>query len=247
MQRYFVKNIQINNNLVTILDLDHHHITKVMRMQINDRVEVCDEAENLYLCRIVNISKKDVGLEIVDKISSNTELNANITIALGLTRTSKIEEVVKRITELGASSFIPIEMNRSVVRILKDQNLKLDRLKLIVKEAAEQSKRTKLMEVYEPIKFKDLLKQIDNFDYLIYAYEEAGKTNNNQMKNMVKKFKNKNVLILVGPEGGFSLEEVNELNEHGFVAVGLGPRILRLETAPLYIMSIISYELEINL
>jgi len=245
MQRYFVSSKQINMQKVEIIDQDFHHIKNVMRMNIGDKVEVCDEKQNLYLVEITEFKKNSVILNIIEKLDTNPELNTNITIGLGLTRTSKIEEVVRRITELGASGFIPVEMNHSVVRLNKGMNLKQNRLEMIVKEASEQCKRIKLMQIHNPVKLVDLLNNLSSYDILVYAYEDLAKDSQNKLKKIAPSFKNKNVLILVGPEGGFSREEVAKLDSLGFIAVGLGPRILRLETAPLYIMSAISYELEL--
>lgn len=245
MQRYFVSNNQIKRDIVEIINQDYHHIKNVMRMKIGEFVEVCDENQNVYLAKIIEFTKDVVILQITNKVDANVELNTNITIGLGLTKASKVEEVIRRITELGASGFIPVEMRYSTVRIDKGNNLKQQRLETIVKEASEQSKRTKLMKVYEPITLDQLLKNLTNYEVLVYAYEDLASDSKNKLKNIISTFKNKNVLILVGPEGGFSKEEVSKLNGLGFIAVGLGPRILRLETAPLYLMSAISYELEL--
>lgn len=245
MQRYFIKNSSRNNNIIEIIDQDSHHIKNVMRMNIGNKVEVCDEDQNLFLTRIIELNKNNVILEIEDDIKSNVELPTSITIALGLTKSSKLEEALRRITELGADGFIPVEMKRSIVRIKDEKNYKLDRMNLIVKESAEQSKRTKLLKVYEPIKLDKLISKSNEFDILAYAYEDLKINSKNLFKNIIPSFKGKKVLIIVGPEGGFSPEEVDSLNKKDFNAIGLGPRILRLETAPLYIMSAISYELEL--
>src|SRR5690554_5511362 len=245
MQRYFVSNRQINKGIVEIVDQDFHHIKNVMRMKIAVIVEICDENQNVYTAKLLEFKKNSVLFSLIGKLEVDVELKTDITIALGLTRTSKIEEVIRRITELGASNFIPVEMNRSVVRLNKNVNYKQNRLEMIVKEASEQSKRTKLMKIHEPIKFNQLLDNIDDYDYLVYAYEDLAKNSKNKFKSIIPSFKNKKVLVIVGPEGGFTTEEVDKLDRLGFISVGLGPRILRLETAPLYIMSAISYELEL--
>jgi 16S rRNA (uracil1498-N3)-methyltransferase len=244
MQRYFINNEQKQSNSIKITNQDFHHIKNVMRMKIGQHIEVCDEDGNLYICIIKEFSKDTVILDIDEIKTSEVELPTEITIALGLCKPAKQEEVLRRITELGATGFIPIEMKRSVVRI-KDASSKLLRMQMIVKEAAEQSKRTKLLKVSEVIKLDKLLTNLDDFDILVYAYEDLKSDSKNKLKKLIPAFKGKRVLIIVGPEGGFDKTEVDVLNEKGFIAIGLGPRILRLETAPLYIMSAISYELEL--
>lgn len=243
MQRYFIKNEQMNKNTITINDQDFHHIKNVMRMKTSDNVEVVNENGFVYLAEIVSFSKTEVILNIIKNINENNELKSEITIGLALARQSKHEEVLKRITELGAIKFIPVEMTRSVVKLNKSLNQ--TRLEMIVKEASEQSKRNKLLEVSEATTLKNLLKNINEYDYLIYAYEDVKDKNIVNIKQLIKDFKNKKALILVGPEGGFTNDEVSLLNKHKFIPIGLGLRILRLETAAIYIMSIISYELEL--
>ena len=114
----------------------------------------------------------------------------------------------------------------------------------IAKEASEQSHRTKILEVKEAVSFKEFLKMSKDYDLCLYAYENSNKEDS--FKNLLKNKKYKNILILVGPEGGISEKEVKLLNEANFYPVTLGPRILRTQVAPLYIMSAISYEWEDN-
>lgn len=246
MQRYFIRNNQISNNTIIILDNDVHHIKNVMRMKEESQVYVCDEDEHVYLCEIIKILEKEVILNIINKIEKKVEMDVLVTIAFGLTKREKQEEVLRRITELGASGFVNVEMERSVVKVKEVKNSKLERMNLIVKEASEQSHRSKLMKVFDVKSFKDFLEFSKEYDLKLYAYEEAGRSNNYSFKNILKDFKGKSLIVLVGPEGGISQKEVELLEKNNFQAIGLGPRILRCETAPLYVMSAISYELELG-
>ena len=245
MQRYFVKNEQVNDSTVTIIGGDFHHIKNVMRMRPGDEVYVVNEDEELFLCQLSMMANDSACFNIIEKLDAKVELPINVTMCYGLVRREKTEEVVKHITELGATGFVQVEMARSIVRLKEGKENKTERLRLISKEASEQSHRTKLMKVYDPIKFKQIFDFAKDYDLCLYAYEESGRSNNYSLKKYLKG-NYKNILFLVGPEGGFDLTEVEKLNQAGFVAVGLGPRILRSETAPLYIMSAISYELELN-
>lgn len=239
MQRYFIDTKQINNNTIIIKGNDVHHIKTVMRMSVDDKIIVCDEIDT-YLCKIIFIGN-EVEAEIIEKINENVELNINITIAHGLVRREKMEEVIRRLVELGCKSYIPIDMRRSVV---KHKEINIERLNKIVKEASEQSQRTKLMDLCDVISFNELLKYINDFDLVLFAhtvYKENNflydiLVNNNSFKN------NKNILVIVGPEGGFDDEEVKKLLTFPNVKpIGLGKRILRTETAPLYIMSVLGF------
>ena len=235
MQRYFVKQQQINNNIVKIIGDDVHHIKTVMRMRIGERVLVCDEI-NTYLCSIDSITS-DVTLSILETYYDNNELNIDVTVAHGLVRREKMEEVIRRLVELGCNSYIPVDMKRSVVKF-KDINI--SRLEKIVKEAAEQSQRVKLMELSEVIPFKQLLSLIHNFDLVLFAH--VGNKDQVNLFNELKDFKNKKILVIVGPEGGFDDKEVEVLeNYNNLKTVSLGKRILRTETAPLFIMSVLGF------
>ena len=135
-------------------------------------------------------------------------------------------------------------MERCNVKLNDEKlNKKVDRMNKIAKEASEQSHRTRKLVVESPIDFKNLLKFKNEYDLCLYAYEVIDK--DESLKNILKQKKYQNILILVGPEGGISLKEVEMLNSVGFIPISLGPRILRTEVAPTYVMAAISYELEI--
>jgi len=245
MQRYFLENVEVVNNSISIGGTDFHHIKNVMRMKIDDLVYVCFDSLT-YIAKISQFLPDRVVLELLEKLDKDVELNVDITIAHGLVRREKMEEVIRRICELGAHEYIPVMMARSIVKIKDSKDSKIQRQKTIIKEACEQSHRNRLMEIVEAVEFKKFIEMSKNYDLCLFAYEESGRSNNYNLKKYLKEFKGKNILVLVGPEGGFSEYEVEVLEKNGFYAVGLGPRILRTETAPLYVMSAISYELEIG-
>ena len=235
MQRYFVKQQQINNNIVKIIGDDVHHIKTVMRMRIGEHVLVCDEIKT-YLCSIDSIAN-DVTLSILETYQDNNELNIDVTVAHGLVRREKMEEVIRRLVELGCNSYIPVDMKRSVVKF-KDINI--SRLEKIVKEAAEQSQRLKLMELSEVISFKQLLSKLQNYDLILFAH--VGNKDQVNLFNELKDFNNKKILVIVGPEGGFDDKEVEVLESYNHLkTVSLGKRILRTETAPLFVMSVLGF------
>jgi len=204
------------------------------------KISIIDEMGVNYLTLISQINKKEVVLEIISQSEFNNELPITVTVALGLTKFSKMEEVIRRITELGASQFIGVEMERSNLRLNKLPPLKIDRWELIVKEAAEQSGRSQLMKISPFQSFPSFLEESSHYDVCMFAYEESGRQNNFSLKTLLKQSNYRSLLVLVGPEGGIAEKEAQLLLERGFQAVGLGPRILRCETAPLYLMSVIS-------
>lgn len=239
MQRYFVEKIVDLNNIIINND-DYYHITKVMRMRVNDEVYLCDQ-ENTYIGRIIDITSNEVILKVVLLLDEKKELPFNVTIAHGIIRKEKMEETIDNVSALGASFYIPVEMERCNAKFHEEKiEKKMIRLNKIAKEACEQSHRMRLLKVEKPIPFKELLKKSKDYDLLLVAYE------NSNINETLKKVLNpsfKNILVVVGPEGGISNDEISSLEKIGFIKVSLGPRILRTELAPVYIMSVIGYEL----
>lgn len=244
MQRYFILNNQIENNNVYITGDDFHHIKNVMRMRVNKEALFCNQDQEVFRGKLLEITKDTVIFEIIEKLDDNRELAVNVVIAHGLVKRPKQEEVIRRLVELGASSYVPVIMERSIVKVKDNIDSKKDRIEKIIKEASEQSHRNRLMEISDIMTFKELLALRNDFDLALYAYENMRGLKS--FKGHLQRFRGKNILIVVGPEGGISEKEVSSLEEHQFLPIGLGPRILRTETAPLYIMSAISYELELG-
>lgn len=243
MQKYFVNPDNFYNNFQeVIIDRgDSQHIVKVMRMRIGDEVLVSDN-ENSYLAKIKVLDPNGVVLEIVEKLENNPELNVKVTIAQGVVRKNKMEEVISKITALGAYKYIPVNMERSEIKIKEE---KYERQLSIIKEASEQSMRNKLMELSSALSFKELLKEKDNYDVCLFASTKATVDNPN-FKEVLRNKNNKSILVVVGPEGGISPKEEDLMEKAGFLPISLGPRILRTELAPVYIMSAISYEIELG-
>lgn len=243
MQRYFIDEKQIFDDKIFISGNDFYHISKVMRMKINDKIIVVSN-EKSYLCIIDKFFDDKVIAVITEEFLENKELPINVTIAHGLVRREKTEEVLDKITQLGASDYIQVVMERSNIK-LNDEKIdkKIERMNKIAKEASEQSHRTKKLLVHKPIQINELINLKNNYDLLLYAYEKADL--DKSLKKFLGEKKYQNILILVGPEGGISETEAALLDENGFYAITLGPRILRTEVAPTYIMSAISYELEV--
>ena len=241
MQRYFVEKIENDKNIIIKND-DYYHITKVMRMHTNDKVYLCDTIHS-YICEITEITKSEVILKIVQKLDEHKELPMKVTIAHGVIRKEKMEETIEKISALGANFYLPVEMERCNAKFHDDKiDKKMLRLNKIAKEACEQSHRTNLLKVLQPMSFKNFLKDLSEYDLLLVAYENTNPEET--LKKVLSKSKYNNALVLIGPEGGISENELTILENLGFIKVSLGQRILRTELAPVYIMSVIGYELE---
>jgi 16S rRNA (uracil1498-N3)-methyltransferase len=247
VQRYFVKQ-RANDRRFFIDEEDRHHIIKVMRMEIGQQLICVDPVGKAAICKIAEFTDEQVVADVVQWIDETTELPISITIASGLPKGDKLEWIIQKGTELGAHEFLPFTAKRSVVKWdEKKAAKKVERWQKIAKEAAEQSHRSILPEVASPVNFKYLLEKSKNYHCKLVAYEEesrSGEASNFSVALQTMK-KGESLLLVFGPEGGLTEEEVVLLKEHEFVLCGLGPRILRTETAPLYALSAISYHFEL--
>ena len=246
MQRYFIEGSD-DQSTVTINGDDFHHMTRVMRMNPGETFYGVIN-QKTAIVKIESIQDKALTGSIIDWVEETKELPIHVTIANGLPKGDKLEWIIQKGTELGAYGFIPFNATRSIVKWdSKKAGKKTERLRKIAKEAAEQSHRTVIPTVSDPVDFKRLLALATNYDYKLIAYEEDAKQG--EVSNLAKTIRGvtpgESLLLVFGPEGGLDSAEVNQLLENGFQTCGLGPRILRTETAPLYALSAISYQLEL--
>lgn len=245
MYKFFVKNNQINDNLIQIIGKDVNHIKNVLRLQINEKIQIC-ETENLktYVTRIINIQTDKILAEILEEIDQTTESSISMHIFQGLPKKEKMEQIIQKATEIGVSDITPVKMERCVVKLdEKSETKKIDRWQKIAEVAAKQSKRDKIPTVHCVVNLKNIYEKLEKYDIVIVAYEEETQTSIKQVLKTLDKDKQKNIAILVGPEGGISKEEIEFLKTlPNTKTVTLGKRILRTETAPLVLASVIMYE-----
>lgn len=245
MQRYFAKN---EEDTFFIQEDDYHHIVRVMRMDIDDEIYCVNNLQQVARCRIEKISENEVIVKVVQWLEGEIELPVSVSIVSGLPKGDKLEWIIQKGTELGAFKFIPFIAARSVVKWdEKKGGKKLVRWNKIAKEAAEQSHRTMIPEVSSPISIKELIKLSEGYNVKLIAYEEEAREGESSVltKSLQSMTKGQSMLAVFGPEGGLTESEVALLKEHGFMTCGLGPRILRTETAPLYLLSAVSYHFEL--
>ena len=210
--------------------LDCGHIQNVYRLQINDEVRVID-GEFEYLTKILSISKKEVVLEIIKKIEDNYSLDVNVDMAIGILKNDKMNLAIQKLTEIGVNKIIPLKTKRVVVKI----NEKKEKWETVVREALKQCRGVKFPKVSEIKKICEI--DYERYDKIIFAYENS--ENSKPIFELIDK-KDKNILCVIGPEGGITKEEVNFLKEKNAFEVSLGARILRAETASIVVVGIIS-------
>lgn len=247
MQRYFVKESNSEGRFI-ISGEDHHHIVHVMRMSVGNHIICVIDDERSAECVIVKITDEEIEVEVVQWLESSSELPINVTIVSGLPKGDKLEWIIQKGTELGAQTFIPFTSARSIVKLdEKKAGKKLERWQKIAKEAAEQAHRTVIPRVESPKSLQAIIEQGRHFDVKCIAYEEKSKQGEASAfkKALSSLNKGQSLLFVFGPEGGLTAEEVTLMEKNGFVSCGLGPRILRTETAPLYVLSAVSYYFEL--
>jgi 16S rRNA (uracil1498-N3)-methyltransferase len=248
VQRYFLPIAYNGQADIVINGDDYHHIARVMRMKPNDRIFVVFTNGHAGLAEIEKITNEEVIASVVQLEEEQKELPVDVTIAPGLPKGDKLEWIIQKGTELGAAKFLPFQAKRSIVKWdEKKGRKKVERWEKIAKEAAEQSHRTALPTISSPVLFKELLEISSSYDYKLIAYEESSRQGeDSKFAKVLKDIKlGQKLLLVFGPEGGLDNEEVQLLTERGFLPIGLGPRILRCETAPLYALSAISYHFEL--
>lgn len=232
MQRYFAKEKDINNKLV-LETSDLHHIKTVMRNVPGDQIEVIYDNE-IYLCTIENI--EPLKLKIENIFVEDREIPLELTVAIGLVNEQKFDLILQKLTELGVSTIIPLKMERSIVK-LDDNKMgkKLVRWEKICKEASEQSHRTKIPTIKKSMTIKELEKNTSELK-LVCSLSNNSKPLEEYLKKDLK-----SILFVIGPEGGISPKEEEQLISQGFKTTTLGKRVLRVETAAIYVTGIVNY------
>ena len=244
MPKFFIEQNQINENKITLIGEDVKHIANVLRKQIGDKLNICNinTSEN-FLCQIDEINKEQIMCSILEKQKSDAEPSTEITIFQGLPKAEKMELIIQKCTEIGAKEFVPVEMERCVVKLdSKSANKKIERWQKIAETAAKQSGRDTVPKVENLINLKKMCNLIEKYDIVLLAYENE---ENYTLKQALNSLDNKEKLkigIIIGPEGGIDLKEVEMLEKAGAKIITLGKRILRTETVGITMTSIILYE-----
>lgn len=248
MQKFFVKPEQIYNETIEVFGEDVNHIKNVLRCKVGEGVLGGNEATGeTYSCQIKEIEKDKVILNIVQKLQQTNEPKTYVHIFQGLPKADKMEHIIQKGCEIGVSEFTPVSLSRSIVKLEgKESFKKIERWQKIAETAAKQCKRDRIPKINCVQNLKNLYEILKEYDIVLLAYEEEEE---NTLKAEIQKYKeqkekNNKIAIIVGPEGGLAKEEVEAIKENGGKVITLGKRVLRTETAPLVMATILLYELE---
>ena len=244
MPRFFVGTDQISDKDIVITGTDVNHIRNVLRMTPGEEVTVSDGQGMDYFCRIAELTKEEVRLDIVDSWHSFVELPTKIYLFQGLPKSDKMEMIIQKAVELGVYEVIPVSTARAVVKLdAKKEASKQKRWQTIAESAAKQSKRMVIPEIHSVMKFSEAVNYAEELDIRFIPYELA--ENMAHTKKLFEQIEpGQSIGIFIGPEGGFTPEEIELAMNQQVQPITLGKRILRTETAGMTVLSILMFLLE---
>lgn len=233
MPRFFTDNI--SDNVAVIEGEDVTHISRVLRMREGDTLTLCDKKGFDYECEIKEITKKYIECSVLEKKHNQSEPSCCVTLYQGIPKGSKMEYIIQKAVEIGANAIVPVITKR----VQGTPSDKGQRWNKIAEEAAKQCGRGIIPKVLPAIEFDDAINEMAKNDLALIPYECE---EDNYIADALKSIVPKTAAIIIGPEGGFAPEEVEKAQKMGIKAVTLGKRILRTETAGMYVLANIMYE-----
>lgn len=242
---FFAETENIGADVTVIAGPDVNHIKNVLRMKPGERLTISDGKGLAKLCEIAGYEEKKVILKNLPEPVKDTELPARIYLFQGLPKSDKMELIIQKAVELGVHAVVPVDTMRTVVRLdAKKEEAKRKRWSSISESAAKQSGRMYIPEILPVMSFKDALQFADGFDLKVIPYEAEGGTME-KTRTLFKSLKpGGRAAVFIGPEGGFDEAEIAMAGEDGVTPVTLGKRILRTETAGLFVLSALGLLLE---
>ena len=238
MHRFYHSNPLDLNQIIILDEFSSHHALRVMRVKVDDFLVLFNGDGFEYRGRVSDINKKTINVEILSKEKNNSESPININLFQSISSNEKMDMVIQKATELGVSSIQPIFTSRSTVKLSLDRIKKrLIHWRQVSISACEQSGRSKIPTIKSPIGFDRFVEGITTNSLNLLLHPD----NSKESSNLPNKYSG-DINIFIGPEGGFSQDEVLLLKKQNCINIQLGSRILRTETAPLAIIAILQYK-----
>ncbi len=238
MQKFIIEKINSIPSTLQIKGQDALHMSKVLRLNTKDRIEVTDGNGNDFLAEIQSLTHDIVAIKILEQIKSKTESELKITLCTGMLKDKKMDMIIKHVTQLGITKWIPFFCKRSIpTPDLKRIEKRHARWQTISRESLKQCQRSYLPRLMLPVSFETLIEKTNAYDLKIAFWEKASRP----LKKVEHYDSVKNIMILIGPEGGFTQEEIRLAKEKEFLSYSLGPRILRAETASISACTLIQH------
>lgn len=242
MHRFFVRAENIQGEEI-VLSEQAHQIRDVLRLKANEHIIVLDNQGLEYEVVLTSISKNEVKGRVVEKREATGEPSVQITLYQSLLGREKFEWVLQKCTEIGVARFVPVVTGRSIVRDCDITNKKLGRWRRIIMEAAEQSWRGRVPELTGAVTLEQALDEQKGYGLSLIGSTAGEGVSLRKILVSCDVGRDGAIAVFVGPEGGFTEEEMRRGRDSGAIAFGLGRRILRTETAAVVACSVILYEL----
>ncbi len=235
MPRFPVKLSQIKNRQTIITGSDYKHIVKVLRLKEGHEIILFDESGMEHTAAIAEIGKSEVKFTIAESRKAETESNLSITLLQGVPKGNKMDFIIQKATELGVKTIVPVVAERSQIRETK----KIERWRRVAMESSKQCGRIIQPGIRTLKNFREVI-ELKYSNSLLLILDNQCKDNIKDILNDASQ-STTNVILLIGPEGGFSEQEIKTAKEKGFIPTRLGPRIFRTETASIVAIAILQY------
>ncbi len=247
MPRFFADHPPDENGNIVLSGDDARHIALSLRMAKGDTVTVNGLSGEEYECVLSDIKPDTVVANVVSTRENESEPPCEIRLYVAMPKGDKLDLIIQKATELGASVIIPFSSERCIAKSdPKSEEKKLPRRERIAAEAAKQCGRGKIPRVRAAVSYKDAVEEAAGADIPLFLYEKQGVTEPLYGVIHGKLSRGTVISVMTGAEGGFSVKEAEFAERAGMKMCGLGRRILRCETAPIYVLSAIAYESELN-
>ncbi len=241
MQQVFVDSNAVDG-IFEIKDADAHHLIRVVRIRIGEKIRVSNQENESFLCQVIEIDGDCLKAEIVEQMES-TELPNKIYLFQALPKGDRMENIIEKCVELGVHEIIPVEMKNCVVKLDdKKKKNKVTRYNSVALMAAQQSKRSIVPVITDVMSFKEAYEYAKSMDIRLFTYE--GKNGIQDTYDVLASIKpNQSIAVFVGPEGGFDASEVDMIKDTMHI-ISLGKRILRTDTAAICSLSMLMLKCE---
>jgi 16S rRNA (uracil1498-N3)-methyltransferase len=241
MRHFYVDPAAVTRPLVTLKGSEAHHIKNVLRLKPEDRIKLIDGTGNGYEAVIKTLDSEKVELEIRHEVQAPENAGARILVAQAFLKEKKMDDLVRRLSELGIAGWIPFYSQRTVARPDKKRLAgRTQRWHRIATAALKQCRRQNMLEISEALTFDEVLGLSKSCDLKIVFWENEAAPLGRDIRPISDHPLN-SIMVMLGPEGGFAGAEIEMARLSGFVTAGLGPRILRAETATLVASTLVQY------
>ncbi len=239
MKRFYIEGSPLGSRESTIAGPEARHIRTVMRMRPGDLIELVDGSGYAYKAEITELSEQGVQVMVHRRYPAGTEPHLRMTAAVGFLKEKKMDFLVRHLTELGITRFLPVWSARSIPRPPEKRiAARIERWQSIAREAVKQSRRGRIPEVLEPAGYTQALEMGAESDAK-FIFWEGAESSLKDMADIPEELTD--VFLMLGPEGGFTTDEARQAAAHGFYPVFIGPRILRAETAAITACALVQY------